>query len=110
MHVVPIATSYSVLCHEGHNVIYTTPVNNVILNTIYTTPVSNVILNIIYTTPISTVVGHMKALFGLKERKWKERKLRKPMDEPGLRVSANSSIDFRDFLSFYFLSTQPNTP
>jgi hypothetical protein len=49
-------------------------------------------------------------LFGLKERKWKERKLRKPMDELGLRVSPNSFIDFRDFLSFNFLSTQPNTP
>jgi hypothetical protein len=43
-------------------------------------------------------------LFGLKERKWKERKLRKLMDEFGLRVSPNSSIDFRNFLSFYFLS------
>jgi hypothetical protein len=31
------------------------------------------------------------------------------MDEFGLRVSANSSINFRDFLSLYFLSTQPNT-
>jgi hypothetical protein len=48
-------------------------------------------------------------LFGLKERKWKERKLRKPIDELELRVSPNSSIDFRNFLFFHFLSTQPNT-
>jgi hypothetical protein len=32
-----------------------------------------------------------KALFGLKERKWKKRKLLKSMDEHGLRVSSNSS-------------------
>jgi hypothetical protein len=51
-----------------------------------------------------------KALFGFKERKWMEKKLWKPMDELGLRVSLNSSIDFRNFLSFHFLSTQPNIP
>jgi hypothetical protein len=39
-----------------------------------------------------------------------ERKLWKPMDEFGLIVSLNSSINFRNFLSFHILSTQPNTP
>jgi hypothetical protein len=60
----------------------------------------------------------MKALFDLKERKWNERKLRKPMNEVGLNFSPTSSIgfspissiDFRNFLSFHFLSTKSNTP
>jgi hypothetical protein len=43
----------------------------------------------------------MKALFGLKERKWKEEKLRKSMNELGHRISLNSSIGYRNFLSFY---------
>jgi hypothetical protein len=47
-------------------------------------------------------------VFGCVERKWKEEKLRKPMDELGHRVCPSSSIDFRNFSSFHFLFFKPN--
>jgi hypothetical protein len=47
-------------------------------------------------------------VFGCVERKWKERKLRKSMDEFGLTLCPSSSIDFRNFPSFHFLSFKPN--
>jgi hypothetical protein len=48
-------------------------------------------------------------VFGCVERKWKERKLRKSMDEFELILCPSSSIDFRNFPSFHFLSFKPNT-
>jgi hypothetical protein len=47
-------------------------------------------------------------MFGCVERKWKERKLRKSMDEFRLTLNPSSSIGFRNFLSIHFLSFKPN--
>jgi hypothetical protein len=47
-------------------------------------------------------------VFGCVERKWKERKLRKSMDEFGLTLNPSSFICFRNFLFFHFLSFKPN--
>jgi hypothetical protein len=50
---------------------------------------------------IPLITKHSKALFGLKERKWKNRKLWKSMNELEPKVSPNSSTDFRNFISFH---------
>jgi hypothetical protein len=50
----------------------------------------------------------LSSVFGCVERKWKERKLRKSMEESGLTLNSSSFIGFLNFLSFYFLSFKPN--
>jgi hypothetical protein len=55
---------------------------------------------------VGLIVFTFYGLFGMKEEKWEERKLRKPMNEFRLKINPNSFIDFRNLLSLTFFPSK----